>query len=121
LQNPMQCLKKAFLVWRCWLHYTGIFHNSSSVYCGGLEFKSASSIQPYITELKDKTDLVVVLAHDSAYQDSKTGSITGPSVVDIASYKPDALITGHSHTQVAGFIDGVPTVQAWYNGVESAV
>lgn len=87
---------------------------------GGLSFESATVVEPYIKELKDKANLVVVVAHDSAYQDAKTGSITGNSISDsitqIASYKPDALITGHSHTSVAGYVDGVPTVQAWYNG-----
>ena len=115
--KPYTVLEKGFLT----VGVVGFTTPESSITAhpsivGGLEFKSASSIQPYITELRDKTDLVVVLAHDSAFQDAKTGSITGPSVVDIAGYKPDALITGHSHTQVAGFIDGVPTVQAWYNG-----
>jgi 2',3'-cyclic-nucleotide 2'-phosphodiesterase/3'-nucleotidase len=83
---------------------------------GGFDFKSASVVQPYVDDLKTKTNLVVVLAHDSAYQDSKTGSITGPSIDTLVSIKPDVLITGHSHTMVARIVNGVPIVQAWYNG-----
>jgi 2',3'-cyclic-nucleotide 2'-phosphodiesterase (5'-nucleotidase family) len=49
---------------------------------------------------------------------SFTGTITGEAA-DLANgfgSTFDAIITGHSHTTVAGTVNGVPLVQGYYNG-----
>ncbi|NPV88714.1 bifunctional 2',3'-cyclic nucleotide 2'-phosphodiesterase/3'-nucleotidase [Coprothermobacteraceae bacterium] len=83
---------------------------------GGFDFKDPSVAGSYIQQLRKKSDLVIVLAHEGAYVDSKSGLITGDNILKLANYGPDALFTGHSHTTVAGFVGKVPVVQAWYNG-----
>lgn len=64
----------------------------------------------------DGAQVVVALTHLGASQDSKTGVITGEAA-DITKVPGlDAVIAGHSHKEVAGNVNGVPVVEAYYNG-----
>jgi 2',3'-cyclic-nucleotide 2'-phosphodiesterase/3'-nucleotidase len=61
-------------------------------------------------------EIVVVLSHLAADQDKVSGQVTGDAAVLARSVSGvDALISGHSHKVVAGKVDGVPVVQAYYN------
>lgn len=69
---------------------------------------------------KAGADVVVVIAHSSAIQDSKTKVITGEAA-DIAKVEGvDAVISGHNHAFVSGTVDrngkAIPVVQGGYNG-----
>jgi len=87
----------------------------------GLDFRDPA---PIVADLAGKlraqgADLVVVLSHLASDQDKTTGVITGEAADMIhtltAEYGKapiDALITGHSHKYVSGYVDGVPVVQA---------
>ena len=71
-----------------------------------------------IADLKNQgCDLVIALAHMGAYQNATTGVITGEAA-DLAVTCPgfDAIISGHSHTLVAGWVNNIPIVQGNYNG-----
>ncbi|MHB8945952.1 MAG: 5'-nucleotidase C-terminal domain-containing protein [Bacillota bacterium] len=61
-------------------------------------------------------DVVVVLSHVGGTQD-KYGKITG-ELADMAGKigSVDAVVGGHSHATVAGKINGVPVVEAYYQG-----
>ena len=62
-------------------------------------------------------EVIIVLSHLASYQDEKTGQVTGEAA-DLARSAPgiDAVVSGHSHKTVAGKVDGIPVVQAYYNG-----
>lgn len=88
----------------------------------GLEFKDPA---PIATELAAKLrsegcDIVLALTHLGALQD-KVGvsEITGEAANlanNIAPGTLDAIITGHTHKQVFGSVNGTPLVQGGYNG-----
>lgn len=61
-------------------------------------------------------DIIVVLAHVGGFMD-KQGVIGG----ELAELTPvltgaDILVTAHTHQKMAGHINGIPVVQAGYNG-----
>ena len=62
-------------------------------------------------------DMIVVLSHLASYQDAATGEVTGDAA-NLARLAAgvDAVVSGHSHQSVAGKVDGIPVVQAYYNG-----
>ncbi|MGE5633179.1 MAG: 5'-nucleotidase C-terminal domain-containing protein, partial [Caulobacteraceae bacterium] len=66
---------------------------------------------------KAGADVVVVLSHLGAFQDSKTGVITGEAA-DLAKAVTgvDAIIAGHTHLTVSGTVNNIPIVEAYYNG-----
>lgn len=75
--------------------------------------------QKYVPEMKKNgADVVIILAHISAFQDADTKAITleagAEGLTKIADV--DAIITGHSHKLVFGELDGMPIVQGMYNG-----
>lgn len=93
-----------------------------------LEFKSAAEgAKIWIEYLKagkaeeGTPDIIVALTHVPAYQD-KYGSdptlpVTGDEIEELCAVEGlDAVITGHSHTTVAGYVNGIPVVQAYKNG-----
>jgi 2',3'-cyclic-nucleotide 2'-phosphodiesterase/3'-nucleotidase/5'-nucleotidase len=84
-----------------------------------IEFKDPVEILPtYIDKVKSEgAQIVIALTHLGAAQDSKTGLITG-EVEAVAKNVTglDAIIAGHSHQTVAGTINNIPIVQAYYNG-----
>lgn len=68
-------------------------------------------------------DLVIALTHIGAGQSSSTKVISGEAAEtikkihsDYPEVTVDAMITGHSHSSVAGYVEGVPVVQGYYNG-----
>ncbi|MBU3136122.1 5'-nucleotidase C-terminal domain-containing protein [Clostridium gasigenes] len=64
-----------------------------------------------------KVDAVVVLSHLGTFQDAKTKEITGEGAEVAKSAKNiDAVITAHSHQEVAGMVNGIPVIQTGYNG-----
>lgn len=65
-----------------------------------------------------KVDVVVALSHVGCNQNSETNEISG-EVVDQELYKAegiDAIIAGHSHNTVAGYVENMPVVQGYKNG-----
>ena len=89
----------------------------------GLEFRDPA---PIATELAAKLrkdegcDIVLALTHLGALQD-KVGvsEITGEAAnlaKNVAPGTLDAIITGHTHKQVSGSVNGTPLVQGSYNG-----
>lgn len=93
-----------------------------------LEFKSAAEgAKIWIEYLKagkaeeGTPDAIIALTHVPAYQD-KYGSdptlpVTGDEIEALTMVEGlDAVITGHSHTTVAGYCNNVPVVQAYKNG-----
>lgn len=64
-----------------------------------------------------KVDIVIAVSHLGAYQDSKSGAITGEVDALTKNAKGiDAVVSGHTHQQVAGLSNGIPVVQGYYNG-----
>lgn len=83
------------------------------------DFKNpAEAVNALVPEVKEAgADIVVVLSHLGAFQDSKTGEITGEAA-DFAKAVTgvDAIIAGHTHATVSGTVNGIPIVEAYYNG-----
>ncbi len=78
----------------------------------------AETVSALVPKVKEAgADIIVVLSHLGAMQDSKTKEITGEAA-DFAKAVNgvDAIITGHSHQTIQGRINGIPVVQAYYNG-----
>ncbi|TDT50926.1 5'-nucleotidase C-terminal domain-containing protein [Fonticella tunisiensis] len=85
-----------------------------------LEFRdpvyAANEWAKYLKET-EKVDFVVALTHLGAFQDSKTKEITGEAADFARNVKGvDAVISAHTHQIVAGYVNGIPVVQAYYNG-----
>ncbi|OGO77729.1 MAG: hypothetical protein A2Y23_02200 [Clostridiales bacterium GWB2_37_7] len=83
------------------------------------DFKDpAATVNALIPRVKKAgADIVVVLSHLGATQDSKTKVITGEAAeLAKAITGVEAIITGHTHTIVAGTVNNIPIVQGYYNG-----
>lgn len=84
----------------------------------GIEFKDPALIAPeYIDKVKaEGADVIVALTHLGSSQDAK-GIITGEAA-DLAKKVTgfDVIISGHSHMEVNGKINGTPIIQAGKNG-----
>ena len=83
------------------------------------DFKNpAETVNALVPELKKAgADVIVVLSHLGATQDSKTQVITGEAAeLAKAVTGVDAIIAGHSHSTIAGRVNNIPIVQAYYNG-----
>ncbi|MGE5679195.1 MAG: 5'-nucleotidase C-terminal domain-containing protein, partial [Pseudomonadota bacterium] len=78
----------------------------------------AKVVNSLVPEVKAAgADVVVVLSHLGAAQDSKTGEITGEAAeLAKAVTGVDAIIAGHTHMTVSGMVNNIPVVQAYYNG-----
>lgn len=74
--------------------------------------------QKLIPELRQKgADIIIVLSHLGSSTDAATAQIKGEAA-ELAwrTTGVDAIISGHTHWQVAGSVNSVPIVQAGYNG-----
>lgn len=83
------------------------------------DFKNpAETVNALVPEVKKAgADIIVVLSHLGAAQDSKTQVITGEAAeLAKAVTGVDAIIAGHSHSTIAGRVNNIPIVQAYYNG-----
>ena len=78
----------------------------------------ATTVNTLVSKVKKAgADIVVVLSHMGASQDSKTKAITGEAAeLAKAVTGVDAIIAGHSHSTIAGTVNNIPIVQAYYNG-----
>jgi 2',3'-cyclic-nucleotide 2'-phosphodiesterase (5'-nucleotidase family) len=62
-------------------------------------------------------ELVIALTHMGASQNAATGEITGEAArLAYTCGTFDAIISGHSHSLVAGVVNNIPIVQGNYNG-----
>ncbi|MDS0524662.1 5'-nucleotidase C-terminal domain-containing protein [Clostridium sp. SHJSY1] len=85
----------------------------------GIEFLDpAETLNKYIPMVKaEGANAVIALTHCGSIQDSSTGEVTGEAA-DIARKVTglDGIISAHSHNFVNGKVNGIPIVQAGYNG-----
>jgi len=78
----------------------------------------AETINRLVPELKQQgAQVIIVLGHLGGYLDNKNTTIIGEAA-EVANNITgvDALISGHTHQKMAGYINGIPVVQAYYNG-----
>ncbi len=83
------------------------------------EFRNpAEVVNALVPEVKAAgADVIVVLSHLGAMQDSATGEITGEAAeLAKAVTGVDAIIGGHTHANVSGFVNDIPIVANNYNG-----
>jgi 2',3'-cyclic-nucleotide 2'-phosphodiesterase/3'-nucleotidase len=73
-------------------------------------------VGPLLRTVRQRADVVVVLCHFGGEQ-AEDGTIRGP-IADLAraAHGADAVIGGHTHTWVAGIVDGIPVMVAGSNG-----
>ncbi|HUV84161.1 MAG TPA: 5'-nucleotidase C-terminal domain-containing protein, partial [Methanosarcinales archaeon] len=78
----------------------------------------ATAVSDLVPKVKKAgADIIVVLSHLGGSQDSKTKEIKGEAAVFAKAVTGvDAIITGHSHSTIAGTVNNIPIVQAYYNG-----
>ncbi len=86
----------------------------------GLKFAGyVETLNKYIPIVKAQgADAVVALTHIGAYQDAKTGEVTGEAA-ELAKEGVeglDAIVSAHTHQFVSGKVNNIPVVQAGYNG-----
>ncbi|BBB90368.1 MAG TPA: 5'-nucleotidase C-terminal domain-containing protein [Methylomusa anaerophila] len=80
----------------------------------------SATVKDLAQKLRSKgAQVIIVLSHLGADQNSTTQQITGEAA-DLANKLPvgtvDAIVTGHTHTAVAGTVNNIPMVQALNNG-----
>lgn len=78
----------------------------------------AAVVNALVPEVKAAgADIIVVLSHLGALQDSKTGEITGEAAeLAKAVTGVDAIVAGHTHANVSGLVNNIPIVANAYNG-----
>jgi len=89
----------------------------------GLEFRDPTPIVNNLAaELRSQgADMVVVVAHLPAYQ-SADGVVTGEAAdMAMGLSGVDLIISGHSHTNVAGVVNNIPIIQAYSSGTALGV
>lgn len=83
------------------------------------EFRDPSTVVKELLPVvrQQGAELVIVLSHLASYSDKATGQVVGDAAKMVQSTPGiDAVVSGHSHQTVAGKVDGIPVVQAYYNG-----
>lgn len=83
------------------------------------EFRDpATVVNALVPEVKAAgADMIVVLSHLGAFQNSETKEITGEAAeLAKAVTGVDAIVSGHTHQTVYGTVNNIPIVQAYYNG-----
>jgi len=70
-----------------------------------------------VPEIKQQgADVIVVLSHLASWMD-KSGEIGGDAAtLALQAGSINAIVSGHSHQAVNGTVNGIPIVQAYYNG-----
>lgn len=89
-----------------------------------LEFKDASKAATYWVKYlnsgkakEGKPDVIIALTHIPSSQDEKTQAILGEELSNLSKVNGiDAIITGHSHKTVSGFLNKKPIIQAYKYG-----
>lgn len=125
-QSPLEFIKPYVILERMGLKIAVIgivtpetAYTTSPKVVSGFEFRAPSAaVKELLPVLKEKgADIIVILSHLASYQDKATGIVTGDAA-ELAASIPEAaaVISGHSHQPVAGKINGIPVVQAYYNG-----
>ncbi len=83
---------------------------------GGLLFDNPASIaSKLVKEIRTKhsPNYVIALTHIGAMQDETTGLIFGEEIKELSNVEGiDAIIAGHTHSRVAGFLNGKAIVEA---------
>lgn len=90
----------------------------------GLQFKRVlATAKRYVSELRKKADVVIVVYHGGFERDLKTGNETEALRGENVGYELlktikgiDALVTAHQHRLLATKLFGVPIVQAGHRG-----
>ena len=80
--------------------------------------KAAQQWIDFLNSGKDKAgkpDIIVALTHIASYQDKTDGKITGKEINDLCNKTKglNAVISGHGHKVVCGYINNIPVVQAY--------
>jgi 2',3'-cyclic-nucleotide 2'-phosphodiesterase/3'-nucleotidase len=83
----------------------------------GIEFKNPVEVaKELVPKVKKEADIIILLTHLGGFQDKETKKITG-EVADLAYVDGvDAVIAGHTHQRIAGFVNNVPIVQGYKYG-----
>lgn len=102
---------------------------TKAAHVANLEFKDpAVAAQTWIDYLESgeasegRPDVIIALTHLGAYQESNgtdpAVAVTGTDIENLCNNTTglDAVITGHSHTTVAGYANDIPVVQAGKQG-----
>ena len=94
-------------------------NKSNPKYMENFKFANpAQMVTKLMPELKQQgADIVIVVSHLGSQMDSASQQITGEAA-DLA-YAADgiaAIVSGHTHQKVAGYVKNVPIVQAAYSG-----
>jgi 2',3'-cyclic-nucleotide 2'-phosphodiesterase/3'-nucleotidase len=78
----------------------------------------AKTVHSLLPELKRQgAEVVVVLSHLGCELDTQTNTIRGEAALLANRISGVAvIIAGHSHTKLAGTVNGIPIIQAGYNG-----
>ncbi len=85
------------------------------IYIEDLKFiDAAKAVQKYVDELRDKVDVIVVLAH-LGYGQPKGNYNTSESLAEKV-HGVDVIVDGHSHHKEMKNINGIILVQAGYYG-----
>lgn len=82
------------------------------------------TVKKYEPILREQgVDAVIVLSHLASYQNDGVVSGDGANLAEadattftLSNTGVDGIITGHSHQFVSGYVNGIPVVQAGYNG-----
>jgi 2',3'-cyclic-nucleotide 2'-phosphodiesterase/3'-nucleotidase/5'-nucleotidase len=83
---------------------------------------ASETVKALIPEVKKAgADIIIVLSHLGAAQDSKTGEVTGEAAELAKNISGvEAIVAGHTHLTVAGTVNNIPIVEAYYNGRSAA-
>lgn len=93
-------------------------YKTSPKVVSGYTFEDPTTVvNALVPELKSRgADVILVLTHLPSWMD-ENGNITGEAAtLATEAHGVDAIISGHSHRTVWGKVNGVPVVQAYYNG-----
>lgn len=78
----------------------------------------AKTVNTLLPELKRQgAEVIIVLSHLGCELDTRTNTLRGEAALFAKRLSGVAtIITGHSHMKLAGTVNGIPVIQAAYNG-----